>query len=259
MSIANYLSELISQKNNLAANLVSQGVSASSSETLNTLVPKVLTISGGGGGGGDDGAFRGMVEGTLSEAFDASASFIHSSAFQNFSNLVKASFPACAEIHACAFQSCASLSEISFPACTKITASAFKDCGFLTSAVFPLCEMVTYSVFQYCYSLSQIVLPVCASIGRYAFNYCWDINEASLPSCTFIGSYAFSNCYNLMSLYLMGSTVCTIESSVFNSTPIGGYILHTYSYGSVYVPASLYSQYISAQNWSSIIARIVSV
>lgn len=51
MSIASYLSALVVQKNILADNLVSMGVSASTSETLNTLVPKVLDISGGGGSG----------------------------------------------------------------------------------------------------------------------------------------------------------------------------------------------------------------
>lgn len=49
-TISDYLSALISQKNALAENLVTQGVSASSAETLNTLVPKVLDIEGGGGG-----------------------------------------------------------------------------------------------------------------------------------------------------------------------------------------------------------------
>lgn len=47
MSIAAYLSALVSQKNALAENLVSKGVSASASETLTTLVPKVLQIPSG--------------------------------------------------------------------------------------------------------------------------------------------------------------------------------------------------------------------
>ena len=46
---ADYLNKLVSQKNTLADNLVTKGVSASHDETLETLVPKVLNISGGGG------------------------------------------------------------------------------------------------------------------------------------------------------------------------------------------------------------------
>ena len=44
MSIANYLTALDAQRNQLARNLVTMGVQASETEKLNTLVPKVLQI-----------------------------------------------------------------------------------------------------------------------------------------------------------------------------------------------------------------------
>ena len=47
---AEYLNKLVEQKNTLADNLVTKGVTASHVETLETLVPKVLEISGGGEG-----------------------------------------------------------------------------------------------------------------------------------------------------------------------------------------------------------------
>lgn len=46
---ADYLNKLITQKNTLADNLVTKGVTATHDETFETLVPKVLDISGGGG------------------------------------------------------------------------------------------------------------------------------------------------------------------------------------------------------------------
>jgi hypothetical protein len=47
---------------------------------------------------------------------------------------------------------------------------------------------------------------------------------------------------------------------VFYSTPIGGRTTSTGGvYGSVFVPSSLYSSFITATNWTSISARIVSV
>ena len=48
MNISDYLNELIAQKTALAENLNAKGVTANTNETLNTLVPKVLNISGGG-------------------------------------------------------------------------------------------------------------------------------------------------------------------------------------------------------------------
>lgn len=49
---AEYLDKLVTQKNTLADNLATKGVTATHEETLETLVPKVLDISGGGGTGG---------------------------------------------------------------------------------------------------------------------------------------------------------------------------------------------------------------
>ena len=46
---AEYLNKLVTQKNTLADNLVTKGVVATHDETLETLVSKVLNISGGGG------------------------------------------------------------------------------------------------------------------------------------------------------------------------------------------------------------------
>ncbi len=48
MSIAALLQELINQRNHLADHLVMMGVSAERTETLNSLVPKVLQIQNGG-------------------------------------------------------------------------------------------------------------------------------------------------------------------------------------------------------------------
>ena len=45
---ADYLNKLVEQKNTLADNLVTKGVTATHDETLETLVPKVLDISSSG-------------------------------------------------------------------------------------------------------------------------------------------------------------------------------------------------------------------
>lgn len=48
MAIADYLTQLASDRDDLADNLVTMGVQASHSETITELVPKVLDIAGGG-------------------------------------------------------------------------------------------------------------------------------------------------------------------------------------------------------------------
>jgi hypothetical protein len=100
---------------------------------------------------------------------------------------------------------------------------------------------------------------MCESIGQSAFYIC-NISEAYIPNCKYIGEFALAFNKKLMSVNLTSvSVVPTIGYSTFNITPIGGYSDVTGEYGSVYVPASLYSAFIVAQHWSRIASRIVSV
>ena len=67
------------------------------------------------------------------------------------------------------------------------------------------------------------------------------------------------SCYNLISLNLAEvSSVPTLGTGAFTSTPIGGYSTSAGQYGSVYVPSSLYNDFLIAPNWSNISSRILS-
>lgn len=68
---ADYLNDLIAQKKALADNLNTKGVSASQNETLNTLVPKVLQISGGGDSGSYDEGYTDGKQAQYDEFWDA--------------------------------------------------------------------------------------------------------------------------------------------------------------------------------------------
>ena len=113
--------------------------------------------------------------------------------------------------------------------------------------------------FAYCTNLTSVNLPSCSSIGPHAFASCTSLTTVSLPVCSYIGTYAFYRCYNLVSLYMTSiSSVPTLSLSAFISTPIGGYNSSASKHGLVYVPASLYSSFLTATNWSDIATRIVS-
>lgn len=49
-TIADYLTDLVQQRKNLASNLTTMGVDSEQDELFNDLVPKVLNINGGGYG-----------------------------------------------------------------------------------------------------------------------------------------------------------------------------------------------------------------
>ena len=127
----------------------------------------------------------------------------------------------------------------------------------------PLPTVVGSSAFLNISNLTTVNLPNVTSIATYVFGFCSSLSSISLPSVTIIGNSAFFGCTKLMSIYLLGSSSCALASNartVFSNTPILNSTL-TGSYGSVYVPGSLYDKYTRGANsyWYSISARIVSM
>lgn len=137
----------------------------------------------------------------------------------------------------------------------------FRNCGFLTSVNLPQATSIGNYAFYNCYSLTSVNLPQVTSIGDYAFCYCTPLASINLPQVTTIKSYAFNCCYKLLSLYLLGSSIPSLANiNAFSSTPISNDTTLTGGvHGSIYVPASLYSSYLTATNWSIFSSRFVSV
>lgn len=178
-----------------------------------------------------------------------------------FSKLVSAS--------AYVFGYCTSLSEVDLPNLETISPSLFYWCTALEKANIPKAQTLGRQAFWNCKLLEELNLPMVVSVGSNCFGNCQEIKTMSLGSgltssaslTGFVGSDAFYRCYNLLSLYLLAPNVYPLASSnYFSSTPIGGYTESTSGvYGSIYVPASLYSNYITAENWSAYSERFVSI
>jgi len=167
--------------------------------------------------------------------------------------------PACTTIGTNAFGGYVNLTSVDFPACTNIGTNAFGGCGALTSVRFPVCTSIGTNAFGGCGALTSVDFPVCTSIGNYAFGGCRSLTSVDFPVCTSIGENAFKDCYNLISIYLLGDSICDLlGSSVFLSTPIGGYSTSAGQYGSIFVPASLVDAYKTATNWSAYSDRITA-
>lgn len=122
-------------------------------------------------------------------------------------------------------------------------------------------ELIQPRAFAYCQSLKMIDLPNAKDMYHHVFYVCTSLQSVNLPLMSFIGSYTFTSCYNLLSLHLGASSVCELfDIGTFYSTPIDGYTVSTGgTYGSIYVPASLYSDYITATNWTAFSSRFVGV
>ena len=143
----------------------------------------------------------------------------------------------------------------------SISSNAFGGCTALTTASFDNCVYIDNRAFGWCYSLNRVTLPNCRYISDTAFAYCSALSTISLPNCASIGGYAFFSCVHLLSFYLTGSSMVTIEyPDVFSHTPIADSTASTGGvYGSIFVPASLYASYIANAVWSYYSQRFVSL
>lgn len=210
------------------------------------------------GGGGDQ--FKELIERTISAVSGAGISRIGIYAFYSCSQLSAANFPTVSCIYEAAFSGCVSLTKAIFPIATSVYGEAFCRCSMLKEVSMPLATYLGNSTFAQCSQLKSIHLPNATNIGGSCFLSCIRLQTVSLPKVSYINAGVFSRCYNLLSVYLMGSSRVGLAGNAFMSTPISNYTASTGGvHGSIFVPASLYDQYISALNWSVFSDRIVSV
>lgn len=182
-------------------------------------------------------------------------------AFDFCSELLVASFKNCISIADYAFRGCTSLNQVSFPLCSTIYNFAFYDCVALTQINFPKCSFISGTAFANCYSLSQISFPLVSDIYPGAFRNCSNLTQISLPMCSYLtGSGIFSNCISLESIYLLSTSVVSLNyaaTTLFTNTPITKSSYLGY-FGSIYVPSSLVDAYKTANRWSAISDRITA-
>ena len=188
------------------------------------------------------------------------ASYIGSNAFQNCCSLTSINLSNANYIGSYAFYSCPSLTSVDLPIASYIGSYAFYSCYSLALVNLSIASYIENYAFTYCSSLASINLPMVRSIGNGTFSNCYSLALVNLPMASYIGSSAFCRCYRLLSLYLLSTSVATLASeNAFTSTPISKYTTSTGGvYGSIYVPSSLYSSYITATNWTVYSSRFYS-
>jgi hypothetical protein len=91
-------------------------------------------------------------------------------------------------------------------------------------------------------------MPKCRRIWAGALYGCRLLQSISLPECEYLGDNAFRDCVSLKAIYLLWPYVCSISDyTTFVNTPIASFANgESIEPAHIYVPASLYSAYISA-------------
>lgn len=194
---ADYLSKLVTQKNILADNLVTKGVSASHDETLETLVPKVLEISGGGGSG---------------MQYDENALLTGDVVFPEGITTIPNNY-----FYRTGIEYTGKVTSITFP-------STLETLGESAIRYIPTLHTINFkgnnlkSIGNYCFmanaNLTELILPEgVETIGNGAIGYIY-IERIHLPaSCTSIHNDAFARDSNLTNVTVGNGFNCNLNIS----------------------------------------------
>lgn len=149
-----------------------------------------------------------------------------------------------------AFQNCSALTEVVFPmSINSIGVSAFEGCTALTGFTLwsTKIKKIDIATFKNCISLTSVALPRSVQeISGFAFSGCTSLGGIGFNGdVSKIGQYAFANCESLSSIFFEKNTVIPILEDV-NAIP----------FGRIYIPYSLYDEWISAPVWCDIADRI---
>lgn len=190
-------------------------------------------------------SIKGIVEGTCGRLLDiywseytsdgsvSQIKAIKQRAFYLDSTIFTVRLDSVISIHSYAFYSCSRLQYALFSNCLSVGSYAFYSCGYLSNC--------NFSNVQYIYNA--------------AFYSCRNITTLTFNQLSIIYPSAFRYCSTLSSLYLLGSSVCTLSNAnAFQNTPIS-----TSTNAKIYVPSSLYATYIASTNWVSYSSRFVSM
>ena len=228
----------------------------------------------------DRHAFAGVKDNITTLSFP-NCTYVGQGAFYSFNSLTSIYFPKCEFIGGGAFYASTTnnitITSLSFPECMIIKnapsktfntingdGAAFCNYNYVTNISFPKLEMISgsgfYKIGMSATGYVSCYFPNLSVAGSQAFTYV-KASTLSFPKLIDIGYSAFASCYNLLSFYLPGSSVCSLQTTgAFYSTPISTYTTSTGGvYGSIYVPSDLLAAYKSATNWVTYSARMVAI
>lgn len=217
-----------------------------------------IEFSGGSSGGNEDG----LLENTLVNYENTTATKIRDGFFQDSATFVAATFTNVGNVGPKAFSNCRALTQVSLPNALDVGDSCFSHCLQLSSVNLPNAKRIGYRSFLSCTSLTSINLPRLEILRGSVFFDCSNLAKVDLGSCQqfyYSNSSQFSYCGKLTTLILRSNTECSLPYSVksaFNGTPIAD---TGQGEGYVYVPRDQVDKYKDSTNWAVIADRIRAI
>lgn len=205
---------------------------------------------------GDKTAMAMVIEKTIDEYCDDSATKIASYAFYKCTALTKVDVPNAVSVGEYAFCGCTALVDVDLPNVTELKANAFNSCNSLTSIYFPKVTAIDNYVFRECKYVTDVCFPKATHTGYTAFQQCERLKKADFPVATEVSYGCFEMCRSLVALILRSETLCVINDGWqfnacdhFKGTKHATFNPNSLKDGYVYVPRALVEQYQVATNW----------
>lgn len=150
-------------------------------------------------------------------------------------------------------------SVVSLSGVRVIGADAFARAA-ITQLDLPDCREIRARGLEFA-SITKLSIPLCESLQYMALGYNGSLSFCYLPKCSYIGDNCFAYCSSLKSLYLL-STAVPYRTSYqydrgFYGTPIA--VSEAGEYGSIFVRASLVSDFKGHPGWFRYSERIVGM
>jgi hypothetical protein len=231
--VQKYCDSLLQAQNDLANNLVSKGVEASTDETLNELAGKVLNIPSGS----DDSLVLSLIDRTITEITSDDLTTIGNYAFAHCSNLESINVDNVESLGTYAFLNCQSLTgEYRFEKLTSIGGGAFCGAGSWTNGC--AIETLEFDVLETLTANSISMSPQTSANSKIKNIYFGNLKN--IPSGnTFYYALINSIVIATNQLCSLGSTNIFVNSNIAKGK------------GYIYVPQSLLEEYKVATNWST--------
>lgn len=213
-------------------------------------------------GGGSSDNEDGLLENTLVNYENTTATKIRDDFFMDSTKLVTATFTNVSNVGNRAFNNCKALTQVSLPNAHQVGTNCFSYCPKLSNVNLSNAERIGFRSFLNCTSLTSINLPRLEILEGSVFFGCSKLAKVDLGSCEQFyptNSSQFSHCNKLTTLILRSNTRCSLPYSVqsaFDSTPFTD---SSFGQGYVYVPRALVDTYKDSTNWTVIADRIRAI
>ena len=196
---------------------------------------------------------------SLTEVYLPKCEYIGNNVFYSCENLSGVlSLLLCSYMGSSAFHSCSNINSVYIPLIKIVNEATFYDCSKLSSVYIPSCEYISDWTFTRT-AISEAIFPLCYGVTTAAFAGCSSLKKASFPNCYIFGGYVglFSDDVSLEELTLNMNNYLDFASNYtsfgLDNTKLASGI------GSIYVQSWHYDKYITANRWSSLSERFVSV